>query len=116
MHLGSWKQLAEQEKLWNKPLGQQSLQLLSEDEEQIMINNLSRYPEVIQRAAGDFEPHQIANYLRELAQSLHSYYNKHQFIVEDDALRNARLTLIAATQQVLANGLKLLGVTAPEVM
>jgi arginyl-tRNA synthetase len=78
--------------------------------------SLSRYPEIIESAANNHEPHQIAHYLRELANDFHTYYNAHQFLVEDSALRNARLTLIQATRQVLANGLGLLGVSAPDSM
>lgn len=71
---------------------------------------------MIQHAARDHEPHQIAYYLKELATQLHSYYNSTPVLVEDEALRNARLTLLAATRIVLANGLTLLGVSAPERM
>ena len=58
----------------------------------------------------------MAHYLRELANTLHTYYNAEQFIVEDAALRNARLALVLGVQQVLRNGLALLGVSAPESM
>jgi arginyl-tRNA synthetase len=61
-------------------------------------------------------PHQAGFYLRELANHFHSYYNSHQILVEDAALRDARLNLISAVQQVLRNGLGLLGVSAPESM
>lgn len=67
-------------------------------------------------AGSNHEPHQLAHYLRELANDFHTYYNAHQFLVEDGALRNARLNLIQATRQVLANGLGLLGVSAPDSM
>ena len=77
---------------------------------------LSKYPEQIERAALAYEPHQIAYYLKDLAQGLHAYYNASQFIVEDAPLRAARLTLICAVQQVLKNGLAILGVSAPEKM
>ena len=63
-----------------------------------------------------YEPHQLAYYLKNLANDFHTYYNANQFIVDDDIIRNARLTLIEATKQVIQNGLSLLGVTAPEVM
>ena len=92
------------------------LTLLSEPHENELMNQLSRYVEVLEDAARTFEPHQIAYYLRELAAALHTYYNAHTFILEDASLRDARLTLIAATRQVLANGLQLLGVSAPETM
>ena len=77
---------------------------------------LSKYPEQIERAALAYEPHQIAYYLKDLAQGLHAYYNASQFIVDEASLRAARLTLICAVQQVLKNGLAILGVSAPEKM
>ena len=68
-------------------------------------------------AAGEqLEPHLVTAHLHELAQAFQSYYNDHQFLVDDDALRNGRLALAAATRQVLANGLRLIGVSAPESM
>jgi arginyl-tRNA synthetase len=81
-----------------------------------LVVTLLRYPDVVESAGRDLEPHQIAVYLLELAQTFQSYYNDHQFLVDDDATRNARLVLAMATRQVLANGLELLGVSAPEVM
>lgn len=81
-----------------------------------LVATLSRYPEVVETAGRDLEPHQIAAYLLELAQAFQSYYNEHQFLVDDADVRNARLALSSATRQVLANGLALLGVSAPEVM
>lgn len=77
---------------------------------------LMKYPELIQRAAAAYEPHQIAYYLKDLAHGLHSYYNAAQFLVEDAAVRNARLTLIVAVKQVMQNGLAILGVSAPSSM
>ncbi|MFV1973513.1 MAG: arginine--tRNA ligase [Thiohalobacterales bacterium] len=96
--------------------GQAQLARLTEDHEQELMINLSRYPEVVEAAAINHEPHQLTHYLRELANNFHTYYNAHTFIVEDSALRNARLELIDATRQVIANGLGLLGVSAPESM
>ena len=77
---------------------------------------LSRYPDVVETAALAHEPHQLADYLRELATAFHAYYNEHRVLVPDDTLRDARLNLSLATRQVIKNGLKLLGVSAPEVM
>lgn len=77
---------------------------------------LSRFPEVVEQAAGGFEPHLLAYYLRELANDFHAYYNAHPFLYGEADLRLARLGLIDATRQVIANGLHLLGVTAPEKM
>ena len=85
-------------------------------EDEALIQRLARYPEVLESAARDREPHQLAYYLRELAYDFHTYYGAHTFLVEDAALRDARLNLVVATRQVLANGLKLLGVSAPESM
>ena len=92
------------------------LELLTETHEKDIMNHLLRYPEVIESAASNHEPHQIAYYLRELANAFHTYYNAHQFLIDDENVRNARLLLIQATRQVLASGLELLGVTAPESM
>ncbi len=92
------------------------LSRLDNDAEKALIGLLNRYPEIIRSAAAQREPHQIAYFLRDAAQAFHSYYNAHQFLVDDAALRNARLALIMATRQVIANGLALLGVSAPEKM
>ena len=81
-----------------------------------MIRRLSNFPELLDTAAQALEPHQIAHYLRELAGDFHTYYNAHKFVVDDAPLRNARLNLVAATRQVIANGLQLLGVSAPDSM
>jgi len=81
-----------------------------------LLKLLTQYPELVERAALAHEPHQIVHFLRDLANDFHAYYNAHAFLVDDDGLRNARLSLVAATRQVLANGLQLLGVTAPEEM
>jgi arginyl-tRNA synthetase len=90
--------------------------LLVEAQEQDLLATLSRFPEVVEAAALAREPHQVAFYLRQVANDFHAYYNAHQFLVADEALRSARLGLNRATRQVLANGLALLGVSAPEAM
>ncbi len=110
------RQMAEKGFSWDAAAGAANLQRLSESHEIALMVSLSRYPEVIEAAALNHEPHQIAHYLRELANDFHTYYNAHQFLVEDGALRDARITLIQATRQVLANGLGLLGVSAPDSM
>ena len=89
---------------------------LDTEPEQILLTELSRYPEVVDAAANSLEPHLIAQYLRELAGALHSYYHEHKWIVDDADLRNARITLAVATRQVIRNGLDLLGLSAPEKM
>jgi arginyl-tRNA synthetase len=81
-----------------------------------LMQRLSEYPEVVAAAATDLAPHAIANYLKECASDLHSYYNDTKFLVDDAPTKLARLALIAATQQVLKNGLGLLGVSAPHKM
>ncbi len=96
--------------------GTTHLELLTEDHEQALLKDLARYPEVLEGAALGEEPHQIANYLRELATGLHTYYNAHQFLVPDADLRDGRVKLILAVRVVLQNGLGLLGVSAPETM
>jgi len=93
-----------------------TLARLRETHEQALLATLSRYPETVEAAALALEPHQIAFYLRDLANHFHTYYNAHVFLVEDAELRGARLALIAATRQVLVNGLTLLGVSAPDTM
>jgi arginyl-tRNA synthetase len=89
---------------------------LVEPLELALLRQLARWPEVVESAALAREPHQIAYYLRETAQGLHAWYNAHTFLVEDPALRGARLGLALATREVLAAGLDLLGVGAPESM
>jgi arginyl-tRNA synthetase len=84
--------------------------------ETALMQRLSSYPETVANAATELAPHVIANYLKELASDLHSYYNEYKFLIEDDAVKIARLSLICATQQVLKNGLDLLGVSAPNKM
>ncbi|MFT7675933.1 MAG: arginyl-tRNA synthetase [Gammaproteobacteria bacterium] len=92
------------------------LSLLDSDHEQAVMRQLARYPERVIGSANRREPHIVVNYLRDLANDFHSWYNAHQFLVEDVALRNARITLARAVAQVLRNGLQLMGVSAPEKM
>ncbi len=81
-----------------------------------LMQRLATYPETVANAGAELAPHVIANYLKELASDLHSYYNEYKFLIDDEALKLARLSLILATQQVLKNGLNLLGVSAPTRM
>jgi arginyl-tRNA synthetase len=90
--------------------------LLTEQRELDLLRTLSRYPEVVVSAANALEPHQVAYYLRDLATDFHTYYNAHPFLSSEAELRLARLGLIDATRQVIANGLDLLGVSAPQTM
>jgi arginyl-tRNA synthetase len=110
------RQMQEKGLSYDRVLGNANLSLLTESHEQELIKRLSRFPEVVESAALAHEPHQLTHHLRELANDLHTYYNAHQFLVEDAALRNARLNLVFATRQTLHNGLRLLGVSAPEAM
>ena len=90
--------------------------LLTSTVELSLLQKLIDYPEMIDVAARELSPHLIAFYLRELAGEFHSYYNSTRFLVPEVPLRLARLALIASVRQVLANGLTLLGVSAPEKM
>ena len=92
------------------------LHVLSEPHEIKLLTSLARYPDVIENAAINFEPHQLAYYLKELANDFHTYYNANKFLVDDDIIRNARLSLIDATKQVIKNGLFQLGVSSPQEM
>ncbi len=98
------------------PPGEADLSRLTESHETELIGKLDAWPELLLHAALNKEPHLVATYLRELAHLFHTYYNAHPFLVDDAGLRNARLDLCRATRQVLANGLGLLGVSAPEQM
>ena len=106
------------EKGWerNLLLGMESLNKLTEEHEIALLGTLARYPEVLERAALQYEPHQVIHYLRDLAHEFHTYYNAHQFLVDDASLRDARLNLVGSVKQVLANGLGLLSINAPESM
>jgi len=106
-------QLSDKQYIHDVENGNQNLKLLIEDQETDILNKLAKYTDVIENAALNGEPHTLAHYLRELANLFHTYYNAHQFIVDDGNLRNARLNLICATRQVIKNGLSLLGVSAP---
>jgi arginyl-tRNA synthetase len=106
------------EKGWERDLvvGMENLDLLVEEHETALLTSLSKYPETLERAALQYEPHLLIQYLRDLATHFHTYYNAHQFLVDDAALRNARLNLIGATKQILFNGLNLLKINTPESM
>lgn len=110
------RQLAEKGFSYDQAEGLANLQLLTAEHEVALLNQLTVYPELILAAARAQEPHQLCHYLRNLANHFHTYYNAHQFLVEQQALRNARLCLISAARQVLINGLAILGVGAPEEM
>ncbi len=111
-----FKQMQEQQFICDSKLGMKNLALLTQEHESALLKKLALYPEVLEKAALNYEPHQLVQYLRELATAFHTYYNAHQFLVPDANLRNARLTLIIAIRQVLANGLNLLDIQSPEAM
>ena len=110
------KQLADRGLTYDAAVARRHLDRLSEEQESALLKTMSRYPEVVQLAAVNRAPHALVHYLRDLANDFHTYYNAHQFIVEDSQLRNARLMLVQALQQVVRNGLGLLGVSAPDSM
>jgi len=101
---------------WDQQNGLKHVDLLNTEHEYDLERALGKYPEIIENAAINHEPHLLAHYLQELATELHSYYNAQQFLVDDKNLRDARLGLIQATKTVLANGLDLLGLSSPEEM
>ena len=110
------RQLKEKQLTHSIENGREHHGLLTEKHETELISKLDAYKDTMHKAAFNAEPHLLVHYLRELANLLHTYYNAHQFIIDDANLRDARLNLINATRQVLHNGLLLLGVSAPETM
>jgi arginyl-tRNA synthetase len=96
--------------------GAANLGKLTAPHEQAVVSALSKYAETVEFAALARTPHTLVHYLRDLANSLHSYYNAEKWIVEDAAVRDARVTLVLGVQQVIRNGLGILGVSAPESM
>ncbi len=111
------RQAGEKGFAYDQANGLAQLARLTDPQEQALMVEISRYPETVEDAAAQLEPHALAQYLRDLAYAFHTFYNAQPILVADDAaLRDARLTLAVAARQVLANGLDLLGVSAPEVM
>lgn len=110
------RQLAEKGLTHDPVHGAANAHRLETAQEIALVSQLARYPELIEDAALAAEPHQLAHFLRELAQGFHAWYNAEQFLVDDAALRDARLNLGLAIQQLIRNGLGLLGVSAPEAM
>ena len=111
-----FRQLAEKSLAWSKENGCKGMAALTEAQESALMTTLSRYPEVIELAANNRAPQHLVHYLRDLANDFHTYYNAHVFIVDDAGVRDARLALCAATKTVIANGLTILGVSAPDSM
>jgi arginyl-tRNA synthetase len=110
------RQLGERGLQYDQAEGFAALAQLAEPEAVALVALLGRFPETVQGSAASLEPHVIAQYLRDLAAAFHGYYHALPFLIDDGALRNARLALAQATGQVLRNGLALLGVSAPEKM
>ncbi|MDP8985361.1 MAG: arginine--tRNA ligase [Pseudomonadota bacterium] len=110
------RQLEERGIVYDGARGSNSLSRLTEPQELQLVRRLASFPELIEQCAAQRAPHTLVHYLRDLANDFHTYYSAHQFIVEDAALRDGRLTLALATQIVIRNGLTLLGVSAPDTM
>ena len=97
-------------------LADADLRALDTPPAQTLLFKLAQYPDMLRAAANDFAPHDVTFYLRDLASAYHSYYDAERILVDDPATKQARLALVAATAQVLRNGLAILGVSAPEKM
>ncbi len=108
--------LAEKSLSWNEDHARDTISVLGSPQEKALMTALSRYPEVIELAANNRAPQHLVHYLRDLAADFHSWYNANKFIDDPDEVRDARLALCAATKVVIANGLTVLGVSAPEAM
>ena len=111
-----FRNLDQIDEVHNQAIGEAALNLLVEENEIKLLRALSRFPEVIESTARMRAPHLLAHYLQTLATDFHAYYNSHQFLVDDENIRNARLNLILATRIVLSSGLGILGISAPESM
>jgi arginyl-tRNA synthetase len=108
--------LAEKSLAWDEKRASNTMSALASAQEKALMTALSRYPEVIELAANNRAPQHLVHYLRDLAAEFHSWYNSNKFIDDPDEVRDARLALCAATKVVIANGLGILGVSAPEAM
>lgn len=111
-----FRQLAERGQDWEPDGAKQYLNKLTEPQEETLMTMLSRYPEILETAALNHTPHLLAHYLTDLARDFHTYYNAHQFIVDDVELSQARLLLVSAVRQVINNALSVMGVSVPESM
>lgn len=111
-----FRQLEERGLQWDRAAGEQQMHLLDDEHEQALFTMLARYPETVETAALNHTPHLLVHYLTDLARDFHTYYNACQFITDQAELSQARLTLIAAVRQVIANALGIIGVSAPESM
>lgn len=110
------RKAAEEKNITDVERNDDAVSLLTEEEDMTLIKALARYPQVIETAGGNLEPHRISYYLMDLASQFHAYYNKHKVLTDDPRLTLGRLYLILAVKKVIKNGLSLLGVSAPERM
>jgi arginyl-tRNA synthetase len=110
------KELANRGFTYDERLARDNLHRLDTAHETAILRTLSRYPEVVHAAAANRAPHALTQYLRELANDFHASYENHKILVDEAALRGARVMLALGVQQVVRNGLALLGVSAPETM
>jgi len=101
---------------WDEDNGRKHLDRLTATREKSLLSALSRYPEIVELAARNRAPQTLAHYLRDLVGDFHSSYSAHKVLVDDAPLRDARLALYAAVKTVVANGLAILGVSAPDQM
>ena len=111
-----FRKLQENGRSYNESLALQSLEILKGDEENMIQKYLAGYPEVVSRAAANYEPHLLCYYLRQLAGNFHSYYNDEKILVQDESELQAKLFMLLAVKQVIFNGLDLLGIRSPESM
>jgi arginyl-tRNA synthetase len=111
-----FRKAVESEMNWDQENGYTNLGVLTATQEKSLLSAMSRYPEIIELAAKNRAPQTLVHYLRDLVSDFHSSYNAHKVLVDDANLRDARLTLYAAVKTVVANGLAILGVSAPDEM
>ncbi len=111
-----FRQLEEKSLQYDESVAAENFALLTESHEKSLLTTLSRFAEIIELAATNRAPQHLVHYVRDLANEFHAYYNAHIFITDDGGLRNARLALIHATRTVIASGLAILGVSAPDKM
>jgi arginyl-tRNA synthetase len=109
-------ELSARELSFDKLAGLANVPLLTARHERALLASLTRYPEVVEQAATQRAPHVLAHYVRELAGALHTYHHEEKWIAVEEPLRHARLALVLGVQQVIRNGLTLLGVSAPQSM
>jgi arginyl-tRNA synthetase len=111
-----FEKLADLSLAWDADNAKATMDNLSSQQEKALMTALSRYPEILELAANNRAPQHLVHYLRDLAADFHSWYNANKFIEDPDNVRDARLALCAATKVVIANGLGILGVSAPDKM